>query len=94
MKDYKIKMVDRQSRTDLQYIQELLGHKSSKSSINKIISPLDRLEEKGGESKVIEKVKLQGCICEVRRIYIPVRNTFCLDKSKTNEVIKLFVALK
>ena len=59
MKDYKIKMFDRQSETDLQYIQELLGHRSSKTteiythvskkSIEKIVSPLDNLETRGGD---------------------------------------------
>jgi len=61
MKDYEIKMFERQSETKLRYIQKLLGHKSSKtteiythiskSSIGKIISPLDRLEEKAGDKQ-------------------------------------------
>ncbi len=48
-----------ESGPDLQYIQELLGHKSSKtteiyihvskSSISEIISPVDKLKEKGGD---------------------------------------------
>jgi len=61
MKDYKIKIISIGSRTDLRYIQALLGHKSSKtteiythvskSSIGKIISPLDRLEEKASDKQ-------------------------------------------
>jgi site-specific recombinase XerD len=48
-----------ESRTDLRYVQELLGHKSSKTTeiythvskkyIGKIVSPLDNLGEGGGE---------------------------------------------
>jgi len=47
-------MVDRQFETNLQYVQELLGHKSSKTTeiythvskrdLGKIVSPLDKME--------------------------------------------------
>ena len=59
MKDYKIKITSIESRTDLRYIQALLGHKSSKTteiytyvskkSIGKIVSPLDNLGTRGGD---------------------------------------------
>ena len=51
MKDYKIKIISIGSRTDLRYIQALLGHKSSKTTeiythvcknaIDKIKNPVD-----------------------------------------------------
>jgi len=59
MKDYEIKIISIGSRTDLRYIQTLLGRKSSKTteiythvskkSIGKIVSPLDNLETRGGD---------------------------------------------
>ena len=54
MKDYKIKIISIGSRTDLRYIQALLGHKNSKTTeiythvsnrtLKKIKSPLNNIK--------------------------------------------------
>ena len=59
MKDYKIKIISIGSRTDLRYIQALLGHKSSKTTeiythvsnraLKKIKSPLDNIKVDKGD---------------------------------------------